>query len=148
VIPPFTPAGLLPIGIHRATAHEVIQRFGWTAERRRLLVAIGRAAQALQIAGCLRFWIDGSFVTAKPDPRDWDGCWDPLGVSPLRLDPVLQDFSADGRERMRIKYLCDLVPSTFIEKRSSSTFLEYFQMDKLGRPKGVVEVLLPRGQQP
>jgi len=40
---------------------------------------------------------------------------------------------------MKVKYLADLFPSTWIEQSSSSTFLNYFQIDKAtGLPKGVL----------
>ena len=34
-------------------------------------------------------YLDGSFVTAKEFPSDFDGCWDPDGVDGAKLDPVL-----------------------------------------------------------
>jgi hypothetical protein len=83
--------------------------------------------------------VDGSFVTIKDQPSDWDGCWDPTGVTPHLLDPTLADFSPNGRARCKVKYLADLFPSTWVEKSSSSTFLDYFQIDKTtGLPKGVI----------
>jgi hypothetical protein len=39
------------------------------------------------------FFLDGSFVTAKPLPVDYDACWDPAGINPAKLDPVFSDFS-------------------------------------------------------
>jgi Family of unknown function (DUF6932) len=73
-LPAFTEAGDLPPGIHRATLHEVLIRFGTDTPRRRIVGArlerIFRTATATgQVA---RFIVFGSFVTAKPEPNDVD----------------------------------------------------------------------------
>jgi len=137
--PDFTAGGLLPPGIHSVSRSELRARFGGTPVRSQILAGIFRAADALRVAGCQWLWIDGSFATIKGQPGDWDGCWDPSGVDRKLLDPLLMDFSPQGRARMKVKYLADLFPSTWIEQSSSSTFLNYFQIDKAtGLPKGVL----------
>lgn len=78
-IPAFRPDGYLPEGVHWATEEEVAARFGQTTERRRALLA--RVAEWLALAravGARRLLLDGSFVTAKPEPGDGDAaCWLP-----------------------------------------------------------------------
>jgi hypothetical protein len=139
MIPDFTASGVLPPGIHPATRSELRARFAGNLVRSQILAGIVRAADALRVAGCQRLWVDGSFVTIKGQPGDWDGCWDPAGVDRKLLDPLLMDFSAQGRARIKVKYLADLFPSTWVERSSSSTFLNYFQIDKTtGLPKGVI----------
>ena len=139
MIPDFTADGLLPSGIHVATRPEFRLRFAGNPIRSQILGGIARAADALRAAGCQRLWVDGSFATIKNEPGDWDGCWDPAGVDLQLLDPLLTDFSPRGRARVKLKYLADLFPSTFVERSSSSTFLDYFQVDKTtGLPKGVI----------
>lgn len=73
MIPSFRPDGYLPDGLHLADESEAIFRFGSTTARRRRLVL--RLRQWLKIArqiGARRFLVDGSFVTAKPEPDDID----------------------------------------------------------------------------
>lgn len=83
MIPPFEPlTGLLPSGIHDATWEEFVARFGWTPHRLALLAGLKAALDALRTAGCRRAYIDGSFVTAKAMPADFDGCWETEGVDP------------------------------------------------------------------
>ena len=94
MIPPFTEQGLLPPGVHRATWREFVGRFGTTPHRRRLLAGLKAALKSLRAAGCRTVYIDGSFVTAKPHPADFDGCWEIDGVEPERLDSVLLTFDA------------------------------------------------------
>ena len=38
-------------------------------------------------------YIDGSFVTVKREPGDYDACWDIDGVNAEALDLVFLDFS-------------------------------------------------------
>ena len=76
MIPSFESGGNLPPGIHPATWSELASRFGGTAHRQSLLAGLKGALEALREAGCRRVYIDGSFVTAKVEPGDFDGCWE------------------------------------------------------------------------
>ena len=89
MIPQFDADGLLPPGIHQATWDEVAGTFGNTPWRRRLLDGLEMAIDDLRQAGCRTVYIDGSFVTDKEVPNDFDACWDEEGVAPELLDPVL-----------------------------------------------------------
>ena len=91
-------------------------------------------------------YLDGSFVTTKDQPADFDGCWDPSGVSGSQLDPVLLDFRP-GRLAQKVKYSGELFPSTAQAEAKSPhrTFLEFFQEDKnTGRRKGIISIDLRR----
>jgi hypothetical protein len=103
VLPPFDQAGNLPVGIHWASWQEFSERFGMTPHRRRLLVGLREALLALQQAVCSTAYLGGSFVTAEEAPGDFDGCWDPKGISLDKLDPVFLDFS-NRRAAQRAKY--------------------------------------------
>ena len=37
-------------------------------------------------------YLDGSFVTSKQVPNDFDACWDEIGVNMSLIDPVLLKF--------------------------------------------------------
>jgi len=69
-----------------------------------------RALDSLRAAGCQRAYIDGSFVTDKDDPEDFDACWEVAGVDPARLDPELLDFSK-RRAAQKAKYRGELFPA-------------------------------------
>src|SRR5262249_50276325 len=109
MLPEFNQIGNLPAGIHLATWEEFVVRFGWNEHRRRLLRGMRNALKALQFAGCRKVYIDGSFVSAKEAPTDYDGCWDMEGVDPLRLDPILLQFD-HRRAAQKTKYLGELFP--------------------------------------
>ena len=72
-IPSFRDDGYLPEGIHRFTEAELTFRFGTqTRRRRRLILRLRRWIELGRAVGALRLLVDGSFVTAKPDPEDVD----------------------------------------------------------------------------
>ena len=72
VLPALTKDGLLPPGIHLAEWDAVYSTFGTTRHRRRLLDGFRRAINALKKAGCKKVYLDGSFVTGKVTPGDFD----------------------------------------------------------------------------
>lgn len=93
MIPDFDPAtGNLPTGEHIATWRDMLERFGRTDWRRKLLVGMHEALRLLRDAGCKRVYIDGSFVTAKEVPGDYDACWDAKDVDFDLLDQRLLTF--------------------------------------------------------
>jgi hypothetical protein len=144
MILPFDTTGNLPPGVHAATWQEFVSRFGKTPHRRTLLAGLQAALEALRVAGCQTVYIDGSFVTAKPIPNDFDACWDLDGVDPALLDPILLTFD-HGRAAQKAKYLGELFPAQFSEGGSGTTFLEFFQIDKeSGNPKGIIALDLRR----
>lgn len=138
MIPDFGSSGLLPAGIHLATWAEIVGRFGYNPQRVMLLGALRRALEALCAAGCVAAYLDGSFVTSKAVPVDYDLCWSIHGVDPARLDPVLLTFD-NHRQAMKAKYHGDLFPAELPEGNSGKLFLNFFQTDKdTGAAKGVV----------
>jgi hypothetical protein len=75
-IPSLNDAGLLPPGVHDCTLDKPRQRFGvfQTTDRRpKLFDKLQQLVQAAWATGLVaEIVIDGSFVTAKPDPNDID----------------------------------------------------------------------------
>lgn len=73
MIPEFRDDGYLPNGLHLATEQEVVSRFGTTStSRRRLVQRLLRWVDIARYVRAKRFFVDGSFVTAKPAPEDVD----------------------------------------------------------------------------
>ena len=89
-------SGNLPPGIHEASWAELTARYGFTLRRLGLLAGLKAALDALQAAGCKRVYVDGSFVSRKAEPGDFDACWETDGVELDARDPVLLMF-ADRR---------------------------------------------------
>lgn len=140
VIPPFDELGRLPPGIHAASWEEIVARFGGSAWRARLLVGLRSALLSLRSAGCRIAYIDGSFVTGKGEPGDFDACWDEVGVDPDALDPVLLEFD-NKRAAQKAKYSGELFPASAFADPTGNSFLQFFQIDKTtGDPKGIVAI--------
>ena len=138
MIPKFTAKGLLPNGIHEACWSEVATRFGTGGQRSWLLSGLRRAVKHLADIGCETLYLDGSFITAKASPSDYDACWSLAGVNQSAVDPVLFKFD-DGRKAMKAKYFGDLFPVDFVEAKSGKRFLDFFQIDReSGLAKGIV----------
>lgn len=141
-IPPFAANGNLPPGIHPATWEEIVERFGHTPRRRRLLEGLEAAVEALRRAGCRTIYVDGSFVTAKLVPGDFDACWEPDGVDPLLLDPVLLTFD-HGRRAQKAKYGGELFIAQWPADAAGTAFLDFFQLDRAtAHPKGIIRLTL------
>ena len=101
------------------------------------------ASSLLLIAGCGTIYLDGSFVTDKPLPGDFDVCWDPVGVDPSKLDPVFLNFD-DYRAAQKARFMGEFFPSSMREGATGHTFLDFFQVEKFtGGKKGVLTVALP-----
>lgn len=137
-----TPWAVLPPGVHDATIAEIEARFATTPHRRILFAGFVRVISALTVAGCQIVYLDGSFVTGKPHPEDFDGCWASTGVNPMLLDPVLLIFD-NKRAAQKGKFQGEMFIAEFPGAPGIS-FLEFFQVEKFsGRPKGIIRVRLP-----
>ncbi len=141
MIPPFdTDSGLLPVGEHEASWDEVLERFGWNGKRRSLLDGLAEALELLAAVGCGQVWLNGSFVTAKDEPGDFDACWDTDGVDLDKIDPVFLDLTA-GRVAQKSRFGGEFFPNV-IETGSGLVFAEFFQNERDGSRKGIVVLKL------
>jgi hypothetical protein len=95
-----SPWTVLPPGAHAANLEDVAIAFATNAWRRELFDGLVLASGKLRFAGCSAIYLDGSYVTGKPRPADFDACWDPAGVDPAKLDPVFLEFG-NGRQRRK-----------------------------------------------
>lgn len=119
---------------------EVVERFGWTPRRRQLLDGLAEAIDLLSAAGCRRLWLNGSFVTAKDEPADFDACWQTDGVDLDLLDPVLLDLSS-GRAAQKARFGGELFPNV-VESGSGLAFAEFFQNERDTGRKGIVVIAI------
>lgn len=142
MIPPFEKFGLLPPGIHWTEWDEFAAVFGTTRGRQKLLAGLRAAIDNLAVAGCSTVYIDGSFVTRKTEPNDFDACWSSIGVDPEKLDPVLLDFS-DKRRKQETRFGGELLIAEAPADLEGKTFLDYFQQEVrrgLLRRKGIIGI--------
>lgn len=137
-----SPWTVLPPGVHRTELAEIEATFATNRRRRRLFTGLVVAAGRLRQAGCGTIYVDGSFVTGKPQPNDYDACWDPAGVDPKRLDPVFRVFDNE-RKAQKAAFQGEFFPSTWQEAASRRTFTQFFQVDRFtGAAKGILSISL------
>lgn len=133
----FNAAGLLPQGIHTTTWENFQKEFGFTPCRKELLKGLHKVFFLLTECGCEALYIDGSMVTDKPEPDDWDACFKGSKEAIERLkqtdpDLVLDDFAK--RERQKAKYGGELYPADVYAEKDSN-YIEFFQHVKGSKRK-------------
>ena len=126
--------GALPAGIHEATWAEVVARFGGTAQRDRLLDGMKKALRWVAQAGGTRVYLGGSFVTAKAEPGDWDGC---VQAEAVNVDQLSDAIRGENTWVMKQLYAGEL----FIDEEEND-FISYFQRNKRRQPVGIIALTL------
>lgn len=142
MIPAFNEKGFLPPGIHDATWEQFVERYAITEHRTSLIKQMKTLIVHLKEVGSRSLFVDGSFVTNKERPNDYDACWDVHGVKIEVVDPILLDLSPNGKQQIEDKYGGDIRPDLFSPIETEGTYLEFFQEDRDGDPKGIVRLSL------
>ena len=128
---------VLPFGIHEATLAEVEKRFATNEKRKQLFRGLTKACKSLKAARCSTIYLDGSYVTDKDFPSDYDVCWNPVHVDEKKLDPVFLDFS-NKRKKQKSKFGGEFF-LTSAKADTTHLFIQYFQKDKeTGLEKGII----------
>lgn len=139
MIPKFNHNGYLPKGAHKATLNEIKRRFSTNSPKRKELF------EGFQVlTGLLHkhrtdievFLLNGSFVTAKESPEDYD-C--------ILVTKVSCKFSAsEVKQLSAAKELFNAHLLIFSEEdvEEYHGFVDFFGHDPLLLPKGMVEVIL------
>lgn len=135
----FDERGCLKSGIHRGEWTEFQKRFGTNIRRRIMLAGLKRAIASLRHAGCTLIYVDGSFVTEKEHPNDYDVVWYENGVNVDELDAVFLKLD-DERRAQKIKYYGEFFSSKNIVAGTNMGFLNFFQKDRNSKGKGIVAI--------
>jgi hypothetical protein len=134
--------GYLPAGVHDTAWEDIVAHFAGNSHRHALIKGLHAALRCLATAGCRTVLLDGSFVSVKPLPNDYDAAWDTAGVNPALLDPVFLDFS-NKRAAMKAKYGGEFFPASAIAA-AGVIYRDFFQRDRNGTAKGVLQIDLGR----
>jgi hypothetical protein len=142
-LPPLTPTGDLPVGVHPGTLREVIARFG-TDSPHRMLVAL-RLEHVYRLAvgtgHVARFIVFGSFITNKPEPNDVDifllmeDSFD-VGMLSGETRLLFEHASAQAHFGASIFWMRRL--ATFDGEQST---VEYWQIKRDRSLRGIVEIV-------
>jgi hypothetical protein len=145
MIPEFDENGNLPPGVHWAEWEEFKERFGTTLLRSRMIDGLQIAMEQLKAAGCRTIYINGSFITSKRDPQDFDACWDREEVDMNYLKthaPRLKNYA--DRAAQKAFYRGEIFPSDQPVGSYDITSYELFQRDRERNPKGIIAIDLFR----
>lgn len=145
-LPAFDADGDLPPGVYPVTLTAALARFGHGLPQRRVVAdRLTRIYHLVASTGRLaRFVVFGSFVTAKPEPRDldvvlvMDDAFD-VGAVPDEVAVVFRHADADAQ----------LGASVFWVTRSGAlggeqAMVEYWQVRRGGGRRGILEIV-PEG---
>ncbi|RSQ72096.1 DUF6932 family protein [Acinetobacter baumannii] len=133
------PWRILPPGEHLATFKEIEQKLAFNAHRKNLFDGLINAAQHLAMAGCQYLFLDGSYVTEKDLPGDFDGCWEVSNVDLSKVDPIFINLRF-GRMEQKRQFGGELFPNV-IEGSSGKIFREFFKNEKhTDKEKGIIVI--------
>jgi hypothetical protein len=141
-IPTFRPDGYLPPGVHVALEAAVMFRFGTaTKRRRRLTLRLRRWLELARSVAARRFFVDGSFVTAKEEPEDIDA----VVLLPADFQEQIDRgviAAVELEEMLLTRQPEELFAAE--DERDWADWLEFFGRTREadGRRKGVVEIHL------
>jgi hypothetical protein len=142
----FLDNGCLVPGVHFMTWNDFYDRFSFSPKRKELLEGLERAIDTLRQCGCTVIFIDGSFVTQKLDPNDYDACWEGeirLVVPNMQvIEPLFLDFS-NGRKSQKHKYKGEIFPAEIPADSLGTSYLDFFQQISFtNEKKGIVAIKL------
>ena len=138
MIPDFNSEGELPPGEHPATLADIEHRYATNPTRTVQFAGLTKAAQALAAAGCPTLWLNGSYITNKPEPADYDATFDAEPIDWIFLglnEPELLDFDAP-RSTQKRAYGGELIPTLAV----GVDFVDFFQTNRNGQRKGIIRI--------
>jgi hypothetical protein len=133
MIPAFNELGYLPAGIHPATLAEIDARFGQQSEIRKVQMESVQWMVELAVrAGVERIVLNGSFVTDIMEPNDVD-CL-------LLIGGTFPDQTAAATE---LDAGLPFMEMKLVRQRDFDEYVNVtYGSDRMGIPKGMVEVIL------
>jgi hypothetical protein len=136
----FNKQGLLPQGVHYSDWEEFKTVFGFNAHRLQLIEGLAKGLTVLKKYGCKVVYLDGSFTTSKIYPGDVDVCFDDTGMDWKKLKQDHPEFfdAKNGTKIQKEKYNTHFFSCNAFE----TYFLDFFQFDREGNPKGIVKIYL------
>lgn len=101
--------------------------------------------EQLKTADCRTIYINGSFVTSKANPNDFDACWDAedVDIDYLRTNaPRLLNYV--DRAAQKARYRGEIFRSQQPVGNYGLISLEFFQRDRRGNRKGIIAIDLAK----
>ena len=147
MIPPLNEHGCLPEGIHDCTMDEAAARFGefQISDRRpRLWVRFTEFMGEVKACDLMEaVLLDGSFVTAKPDPNDIDLVLVVSANYDFSADFQPSEYNVLSKRRVNRRFGFDLLVAR-ADSEEYRRYVGFFQQVRLepGRKKGILRIRL------
>jgi hypothetical protein len=130
----FNKNGTLDLGIHEMTWEEFCDFFSFSPRRKNLLKGLEKVLVILREIEATHIYIDGSFVTSKLEPGDWDACFE---SSVAAANKLICKYPFCDRNAQKELYKGELYYARSEADLFGHTYLEFFQ-----QTKGIVEIIL------
>lgn len=145
MIPEFDEHGNLPPGVHFCEWEEFLETFGNNNRRLYLIQGLRLAMEQLKEAGCRTIYINGSFTTIKPNPGDFDACWDSedVDINYLRCNAP-QLLNIFDNQTQKSIYKGEIFRSDEPVGDDGLDSFDFFQRDRLKNRKGIIAIDLMR----
>ncbi len=114
--------------------------FGFNAHRLQQIAGLTKGLTVLKKYGCKLVYLGESFTTSKTHPGDVDVCFDDteMDLKKLKQDhPEFFDIK-NGTKIQKEKYSTHFFSCNAFD----NYFLDFFQSDREGYPKGIVKIYL------
>lgn len=136
----FNESGFLDPGIHTMTWEEFFIEFSFSPKRKVLLEGLKKVVDILKATGCSNVYIDGSFISSRLEPNDWDACFE---CAPTVIREVYKEFPLLDIKEQKKTYGGELYPASTEADAYRTPYLEFFQQIT-GTPfkKGIIRIQL------
>ena len=136
----FNGDGVLDPGIYKMTWKEFYNSFSFSKRRKELLEGLEKVVAILREIRATHIYIDGSFVTDKVNPNDWDACFD--SSIPV-INNLLCKYPFKDTKIQKKLYKGELFYAKSIADEYGNTYFDFFQQKKGNSAikKGMVELI-------
>ena len=136
----FNKNGTLNPGIHKMTWKEFYDFFSFSERRKELLNGLEKVLVIFREIEIPHFYIDGSFVTDKLEPEDWDSCFD---CSIPQMQDLLKTYPLFDRKEQKKLYKGELFYALWEADEYGTKYLDFFQQIRGNSilKKGIVELI-------
>lgn len=135
-------------GIYSLSWSEISNELGWNVYRKTLIDGLKNGLIALKNCGCKMAYIDGSFVSQKARPGDFDVCYEESGMDFAKLKKDYEPLTifANMRELQKTIYKGEFFRANDLaDLLTGVNFRTFFQQIKYSFPveyKGIISINL------
>ena len=129
----------------KMTWEEFYNFFSFSPRRKELLIGLEKVLPFIKTIEAT-IYIDGSFVTNKLEPGDWDACYD-CHLEDIREKMIELEYRygypLSDRKKQKLLYKGELFHARWKADEHGTLFIDFFQQIRNSTDKkGIVEIIL------